>query len=125
MIQELSANEAFVLLSLLSGEKRSQIKQILDNLDSKGDIIDFKTSEPFSIIQFVEQTTVLKTLGYHLMNDIPSSHIECPCCRNKTSVSLIYAQADSLENTHDFVLCLNCFHAVKLTAIYASAEGEV
>ena len=125
MIKNLSADEYSVLLSLLSNENRYMIERIVETFSPKGDIVDWKRSQPFNIMQFAEQTAVLKMQGYYLLDGIDPSLVECPCCRNKSSVSLIYTRGNSITNTHDFELCLNCFNAIKLTAIYASAEDGV
>lgn len=125
MIDRLSVEDRAILLSLLRENDFNEVKGIIEDFERTREIIDFKRSQPIGIVQFVEQTTILRTLGYHLIDDMSSSNEKCPCCRNKSCVTLIYASLNSVTDTHDFDLCLYCFHAVKMTPIYAYAEGKV
>lgn len=124
MIQHMSVNDMSLLISLLSPSNRYIINQIIETKPSTGDIVDFKRSEPFNIVQFVEQTTILKTMGYHLLEPIHISLVECNCCRNKACATLEYCNIKDINDSHSFELCLHCFHAVKETPVYASAEGD-
>lgn len=92
------------------------------NNPPKGDIVSFAVSDPLSFIQYIEETTRHRATGYKLTYPaLTVSKIPCKCCGHPTLVSLIYKKYDW---EHDYELCLTCFHAFKLTPIYAEEGNE-
>lgn len=122
MLEKLSINELSRLLFQLDEHQLSKIEREINKFRPSPDIVDFKRSQPFSIVQFIEQITILKTQNYYLLEPIHVSLIKCVCCHNKACVTLEYCNVGNFRDSHSFELCLHCFHAVKETPIYASAE---
>lgn len=92
-----------------------------DKNNKRGDIVDFKKSERFSLSVFRRKQQKLVDMGFKVDLDLNTQDYSCPDC-GTTQVSMTYSR-DLVAFTFDF--CPQCWTVCELSAVYENDSVPV